>query len=93
MNSSVPRAEDLPALYRAILDAVADLERRGRRVDARRIRSEATAAYSSSWDEAGRRRLEQLHAQAWRLIAGSEEHQARRIGWRRPARAASTTNS
>lgn len=94
MNSSVPRAEDLPALYRAILDAVADLEHRGRRADAHRIRSAATAAYSASWNEAGRRRLEQLHLQAWRLIGGSDDRrQARRSGWRRAARAPSSSHS
>ena len=39
-------AEDLPALYRAILDRVAVLEGVGERVQAARLRSEATDAYS-----------------------------------------------
>ena len=50
-------AEDLPALYRAILDAVADLEAMDERPLAARIRRNATAAYSRAWDERARRRL------------------------------------
>jgi hypothetical protein len=53
-------AEQLPALYRAILDRVADLERRGQRRVAAAIRAEATRVYSRSWDEGARRRLEAL---------------------------------
>lgn len=84
MDSTAPPAESLPALYRAILDAIADLERRGRRADALRIRAEAAAVYSTAWDDAGRRRLTQLHARAWRLVQGSDERRiARRPTWRR----------
>jgi hypothetical protein len=50
-------AEELPALYRAILDAVARLEGAGERQRAGRIRRNATAAYSRSWDDRARRRL------------------------------------
>ena len=50
-------AEDLPTLYRAILERVAGLERAGARAEAARIRHEATQAYSSAWDEAARRML------------------------------------
>jgi hypothetical protein len=53
-------AEELPALYRAILDRVAALELAGDRADAARLRSEATDAYSRAWDERARRRLEAL---------------------------------
>jgi hypothetical protein len=53
-------AEELPALYRAILDRVAALEGAGERVQAARLRSEATDAYSRAWDERARRRLEAL---------------------------------
>ncbi len=67
MESHPPAIEDLPALYRAILDSVAELERRGGRSDAARIRSDATRAYSS-WDEAGRRRLQHLLNRAQRAI-------------------------
>jgi hypothetical protein len=47
-------AEELPALYRAALDGVAALERRGQRVVAAAIRREAIAAYSAAWDDHNR---------------------------------------
>jgi hypothetical protein len=53
-------AEVLPDLYRAILDAVAQLEAAGDRARAGRLRRDATAAYSRAWDERARRRLEVL---------------------------------
>ncbi|HEY7701639.1 MAG TPA: hypothetical protein VIB02_04945 [Candidatus Limnocylindrales bacterium] len=55
-----PPAEELPALYRAILDRVAELEATGERARAARLRSDATDAYSKAWDERARRRLESL---------------------------------
>ncbi|HEX7345970.1 MAG TPA: hypothetical protein VF253_04215 [Candidatus Limnocylindrales bacterium] len=55
-----PPAEELPALYRAILDRVAELEAAGERTRAARLRSDATDAYSRAWDERARRRLETL---------------------------------
>jgi hypothetical protein len=57
-------AEDLPALYRAILDRVAGLERVGARAEAARIRHEATQAYSNAWDEGARRMLVTLLVRA-----------------------------
>jgi hypothetical protein len=59
METNSP-AEDLPALYRAILDRVAELELAGERVRAARLRTDATDAYSRAWDERARRRLETL---------------------------------
>lgn len=50
-------AEELPALYRAILDRVAALERSGQRAKAARVRSTATRIYSRAWDEPARRSL------------------------------------
>lgn len=50
-------AEELPALYRAILDSVARLEGVGERQTAARIRRDATAAYSRAWDTRAQRRL------------------------------------
>jgi len=50
-------AEELPALYRAILDRVAELERDGQRPKAARMRADATRIYSRAWDEAARRGL------------------------------------
>jgi hypothetical protein len=62
-------AEDLPELYREILDRVADLERIGARSDAARIRADATRAYSNSWDEGARKVLTALLARADRTVA------------------------
>ena len=59
METNSP-AEELPALYRAILDRVAELEEAGQRARAARLRSDATAAYSRAWDERARRRMETL---------------------------------
>jgi hypothetical protein len=62
-------AEDLPALYRAILDRVAELEAVGLRADAARVRSDATRAYSRAWDDRARRQLESLLRRAARPTA------------------------
>jgi hypothetical protein len=70
-------AEDLPEIYRAILDRVADLERIGARPDAGRIRAAATRAYSDAWDESARRHLLGLLARAQRGLVISE----RPRGW------------
>ena len=59
METNSP-AEDLPALYRAILDRVAELELAGDRSRAARLRADATDAYSRAWGERARRRLETL---------------------------------
>jgi hypothetical protein len=59
METNSP-AEELPALYRAILDRVAELEVAGERVRAAQLRTDATDAYSRAWDERARRRLELL---------------------------------
>ncbi|HET7168783.1 MAG TPA: hypothetical protein VFI69_06235 [Candidatus Limnocylindrales bacterium] len=59
-------AEELPTLYRAILDRVADLEAAGDRAEALRVRRDATKAYSRAWDDKARRQLEQLLRRAER---------------------------
>jgi hypothetical protein len=64
-----PVAEVLPGLYRAVLDAVADLELRGHRLDAAAIRSEATHAYSGAWTPAAAHRMKVLSARASRIRA------------------------
>ena len=51
MVAQLSPAEQLPALYRAVLAGVEALERRGRRADAAVIRREAIRAYSEAWDE------------------------------------------
>ena len=65
-----PVAEVLPGLYRAVLDAVADLEARDRRADAALIRAEATTIYSRSWTLDAARRLRALSARADRVRDG-----------------------
>lgn len=50
-------SEELPALYRAVLDRVAQLEAARERPLANRIRAEATHIYSRAWDERARREL------------------------------------
>jgi hypothetical protein len=61
-------AEDLPELYRTILDRVADLEQIGSRHEAGQIRVSATEAYSSAWDAAAQRVLLGLLARAERRL-------------------------
>ena len=50
-------SEELPALYRAVLDRVAELEAAKERDLANRVRSEATQIYSRAWDDRARREL------------------------------------
>jgi hypothetical protein len=53
-------AEELPALYRAVLDLVGQLEAGGQRDLARRIRADGTRIYSKSWDARAKRDLQAL---------------------------------
>ena len=73
LDASASPAEELPGLYRAILERVAELERLGQRPEATRIRLHATRAYSGAWDEAGRRSLLGLIGRADRAIAGESQ--------------------
>lgn len=75
-GASTP-ADDLPGLYREILDRVAALEQIGERGHAGRIRMAATEAYSEAWNETGRGRLLVLLSRADRTIAGHD----RPRGW------------
>ena len=50
-------AEELPGLYRAVLDRVGELEASGRRDVANAVRAEATRIYSRSWDDQARKAL------------------------------------
>lgn len=78
-------AEELPALYRAILDRVAELEAEGRRTEAARIRSDATRIYSRAWDQRARRRLEALLVRNARPVNGDRvaRHSQGRLRGRR----------
>ena len=52
-----PASEDLPALYRAVLDRVAEIAASGRRTLANEVRAEAIRIYSRAWDDRARREL------------------------------------
>ena len=51
-----PLDERLPAVYRLILEAASELERRGRRPEALRARRRAARLYTT-WDDRAERRL------------------------------------
>ena len=68
-------AEELPALYRAILDRVAVLEAAGERAQAARLRTDARDAYSRAWDERARRRLETLLRRSERDVTAERPRQ------------------
>lgn len=72
METQSSPSEDLPALYRAILDGVAQLERIGERREAALLRADATRVYSASWDQGSLRRLDQMRRRIERIIAGDE---------------------
>lgn len=57
-------AEELPDLYRAVLDRIAQIDAAGQRSAGYRIRSEAIRIYSRAWDDRARRRLQELLRQA-----------------------------
>ena len=76
MDNQSP-AERLPALYRAVLDGVAELERLGERREAGRVRAAAVAAYSRSWDAAGRKRLEAILRRTRRSVEVSQRTPAK----------------
>jgi hypothetical protein len=62
-----PVSEILPGLYRAVLDAVANLEALKRRRDAAEIRAEATRVYSRAWTPDAAKRLVALRVRAGRI--------------------------
>ncbi|MEX2183909.1 MAG: hypothetical protein WEC14_05640 [Chloroflexota bacterium] len=73
MDAHTP-AEELPALYRAILDRVAELEAAGQRRAAGDVRRGAIAAYSRAWDDRARRQLlALLHDADRRTAAGQRQ--------------------
>lgn len=63
MDPRSDRAETLPELYRAVLAAATELDRRGDRRTAGRVRTRAARAYAV-WDDAAQHRLERLLEEA-----------------------------
>lgn len=87
MVAPIPPSAELPALYRACLDGVALLERRGERTLATSIRREAIAHYANAWDERHRERLvallERLRRELARAEARPDERSERAVDHRR----------
>ena len=69
MDDPIP-AEELPRLYRAVLDTIARLEHAGDRAFAFRLRRDAVTSYSTRWDEHGRQTLISLDRKAHARLAG-----------------------
>lgn len=65
-------AEALPALYRVVLDALAEREWRGDRAVVVRLRRQAMATYAMAWDVDTYRRLEHLLERIKRADRGAE---------------------
>jgi hypothetical protein len=57
-------SEELPALYRAVLDRIAQIDAGGHHSVGYRMRVQATKLYSRAWDDRARRGLEALLRQA-----------------------------
>ena len=75
MDDHTP-AEDLPHLYRTVLETVTRLEHLGDRDAAWRIRRDALKVYSTRWDERGRRQLERISLEAAARLASTRRVQA-----------------
>lgn len=64
-------AEEMPSLYRAVLDTVWRLERIGERDYALDVRRRAVNTYATRWDEGGRKELVRINRDALRRLAES----------------------
>jgi hypothetical protein len=64
-------SEEMPGLYRAVLDTVWRLERVGERDFALLIRRRAVETYATRWDEGGRKELAKINRDALRRLATS----------------------
>ena len=71
MDHQTP-SEEMPTLYRAVLDTVWRLERLGERSVAFEIRRRALNTYSTRWDEGGQKELAKINRDALRRLAASK---------------------
>jgi hypothetical protein len=68
-------AEDMPSLYRAVLDTAWRLERLGERDVALAIRRRAVDTYATRWDAGGRKELARINRDALkRLVLSRPAH-------------------
>jgi hypothetical protein len=72
-------ADDLPELYRAVLDALARLESAGDRNAAFDLRTRAHRTYATRWDEGGRRALQKIAREADARLAPGRRNAARKL--------------
>ena len=72
MDGPPTLADELPGLYRTILEIVGQLERTADRSKAVELRMRATEIYSRSWDDRAARRLTSLLARLHDLEAKHE---------------------
>ena len=70
MGEQTP-AEEMPTLYRAVLDTVWRLERLGEREYALAVRTRAVRTYATRWDEGGRKELARINREALQRLATS----------------------
>ena len=70
MDHQTP-AEEMPTLYRAVLDTVWRLERLGEREYALDVRRKAVNTYATRWDEGGQRDLHKINRDALRRLANT----------------------
>jgi hypothetical protein len=68
--------EEMPLLYRAVLDLASDLLRQGEGHEAQRIRSEAIHAYSAAWTGRQSDVLRRLLDQAGRTVEAGQRRTA-----------------
>lgn len=62
-------SDEVPQIYRLILELVGDLERIGARGEASRARRQAIVIYSRGWDESSRHRLGRIADDLQRRVA------------------------
>jgi hypothetical protein len=68
MEPTASPNDEMPTLYRAVLDLVHDLERLGDDREAARVRAEAIRVYSSAWDARRSATLKGLAAKVGRSV-------------------------